>query len=53
MATPASTKPPADEKHRHRHTLYAAEASGLLLIAVVLLILCVVRYWQYINWSAR
>ena len=40
-------------KHRHRHSLYAAEASGLMVIAVLLLILSLVRYWQYINWSAR
>ena len=38
---------------RHRHATYASEASGLLLIAFVLLILTLVRYWQYIHWSLR
>jgi len=42
-----------DNAHRHRHAIYAAEASGLLLMAVVLLILTILRYWRYIPWSAR
>ena len=53
VATPVPSKPVAVDKHRHRHSLYAAEASGLLVIAVLLLILTLVRYWQYIRWSAR
>ncbi|MGA7686098.1 MAG: hypothetical protein WCC32_06330 [Terriglobales bacterium] len=55
MATPAPTpsKPAAEDKHRHRRAGYAAEASGLLVIALLLLILTVIRYWQYIRWSAR
>jgi len=47
------TKPVVEEKHRHRHTQYTAEASGLLVIAVLLLIIELVRYWQYIRWSAH
>ena len=50
---PAPSKTSAEERHSHRHTQYAAEASGLLVIAVLLLILELVRYWQYIYWSAR
>jgi hypothetical protein len=42
-----------DNKHQHRHSIYAAEATGLLLIAVLLLVLTIIRYWQYIPWSAR
>jgi len=58
MAAPAPSniepsKPPTEDKHRHQHTAYAAEASGLLVIAILLLILVVIRYWQYIPWSAR
>ncbi|MGA3195166.1 MAG: hypothetical protein ABSD39_09205 [Terriglobales bacterium] len=53
MAAPVPSKQIAEENHRHRHPLYAAEASGLLVIAVLLLILCLIRYWQYIPWSAR
>ena len=51
--TPTSPKPAADDKHEHHHAIYAAEATGLLLMAVLLLILTVIRYWQYIPWSAR
>jgi hypothetical protein len=57
---PVPSKPVADnerqdDKHRHqrRHSIYAAEATGLLLMAVLLLILTIVRYWRYIPWSAR
>jgi hypothetical protein len=53
VATPAPHKPAADDKHRHRHPIYAAEATGLLLMAMLLLILTIIRYWSYISWSAR
>lgn len=42
-----------DSKHSHRHHAYAAEATGLLLIGILLLILTVGRYWSYIHWSIR
>jgi hypothetical protein len=42
-----------DEPKHRRHALYASEATGLLLIAFVLLILTLVRYWRYIHWSLR
>jgi hypothetical protein len=44
--------PHPDSKHHH-HAIYAAEATGLLLMAVLLLILTIIRYWRYIPWSAR
>jgi hypothetical protein len=57
---PVSPKPVADDehqdnqhRHQHRHSIYAAEATGLLLMAVLLLILTIARYWQYIPWRAR
>jgi len=39
-------------KH-HRHAIYATETSGLLLIAFLLLVLTVIRYWHAIHWSVR
>ena len=56
--SPVPPKPVADHqhqdnKHQHRHSIYAAEATGLLLMAVLLLILTILRYWRYIPWSAR
>jgi hypothetical protein len=53
VATPVPQKPTSDDQHRHRHPTYAAEATGLLLMAILLLILTIIRYWSYIQWSAR
>ena len=53
VATPAPQKPVSGDKHQHRHPIYAAEATGLLVMAVLLLILIVIRYWSNIQWSAR
>jgi hypothetical protein len=47
------TKEHRDNEHQHRHSIYAAEATGLLLMAVLLLVLTIIRYWRYIPWSAR
>jgi hypothetical protein len=43
-----------DSAHRHqRHAVYATETSGLLLVALLLLVLIIVRYWHAIHWSVR
>jgi hypothetical protein len=42
-----SEKPLADSVHRH--PVYAAETTGLLIIAVVLLVLTLIRYWSSIH----
>lgn len=42
-----------DEHKRRRHAVYGSETTGLLLIAFVLLILTLVRYWRHIYWSLR
>ena len=39
-------------KH-HRHAVYASETTGLLLIAFLLLVLTLIRYWHNIHWSLR
>ncbi|HME34555.1 MAG TPA: hypothetical protein VKF84_04900 [Candidatus Sulfotelmatobacter sp.] len=41
-----------DHKHR-RHAVYASETTGLLLIAFLLLVLTLLRYWHDIHWSLR
>jgi hypothetical protein len=51
--SPAPPKPASDNKHQHHHSIYAAEATGLLIMAVLLLVLTIIRYWRYIPWSAR
>jgi hypothetical protein len=50
---PAADSEHQEDKHQHHHAIYAAEATGLLLMAVLLLILTLIRYWRYIPWSAR
>ena len=45
--------PPQDDHKHHRHAVYASETTGLLIIAFILLILIVVRYWHEIHWSLR
>jgi hypothetical protein len=39
-------------KHR-RHPIYATETFGLLLIAFLLLVLTLIRYWHAIHWGLR
>jgi hypothetical protein len=41
------------ESRRPKHHIYALETTGLLLIALMLLILTIIRYWHNINWSVR
>lgn len=41
-----------EQKH-HRHAVYASETTGLLLIAFLLLVLTLIRYWHEIHWSLR
>jgi hypothetical protein len=50
----AAPHPHDEAEHRHhRHAVYASETTGLLLIALVLLVLTLVRYWHEIHWSLR
>jgi hypothetical protein len=48
----ASDKPRRPDV-RHRHHIYATETTGLLIIAVVLLVLILIRYWSAILQSFR
>jgi hypothetical protein len=41
------------DHRQQRHAVYASETTGLLLIAVMLLILTLIRYWHNIHWSLR
>ncbi|HEV2468428.1 MAG TPA: hypothetical protein VGS78_04490 [Candidatus Sulfotelmatobacter sp.] len=51
MATPRSQNEPAPKAHRH--AVYASETTGLVVIALLLLILTLLRYWHDIHWSLR
>jgi hypothetical protein len=45
--------PPKDDRKPHRHAVYASEATGLLVIALLVLVIILVRYWHNIHWSLR
>ncbi|MGB7603692.1 MAG: hypothetical protein WBM24_25565 [Candidatus Sulfotelmatobacter sp.] len=43
-----------DSGHKQRRrAIYASETSGLLLIAFLVLIVTIIRYWHAIHWSMR
>jgi hypothetical protein len=42
-----------DSSGKHRRSIYATETAGLLLIALLLLVLTLVRYWHDFHWSWR
>jgi hypothetical protein len=48
-----AAKPEHESAHKHRRGVYATETVGLVLIALVLLIITLVRYWHNIHWSLR
>jgi hypothetical protein len=43
----------ASSEHHRTPQIYTLEATGLLVIAVLILILTLVRYWHHISWGAR
>jgi hypothetical protein len=48
-------RPPEHHAPAHHLTpqIYTLEATGLLVIAALILILTLVRYWHHLAWSAR
>jgi hypothetical protein len=52
MPSPAQPKSQLDHRHASHH-VYALETTGLLIIAVTLLGITLVRFWQAIHWSWR
>jgi len=52
-AGPQRQVDPSSGVKRQKTHIYSAEATGLLIIGLLILILTLVRYWHYINWSAR
>ncbi|HLV87174.1 MAG TPA: hypothetical protein VKV39_09380 [Candidatus Sulfotelmatobacter sp.] len=48
-----SSRIQGDSHQERRHATYAAETTGLLLIAFLLLALTLIRYWHGIHWSLR
>lgn len=50
---PAPQRQDDSSTKHHRHAVYASETTGLLLIAFLLLVLTLLRYWHDIHWSLR
>jgi hypothetical protein len=40
-------------KHSPKRPIYSLEATGLILISILIQVLILIRYWPYIAWSAR
>jgi hypothetical protein len=45
-------EPASPQRHPKPH-VYTLEATGLLVIALLILILTLARYWYHIPWIAR
>ena len=48
MTSPHPSKPGAQRQH-----VYALESTGVLIIALTLLTITLVRYWNAMHWSLR
>jgi hypothetical protein len=44
---------PAPSEHHRTPQVYTLEVTGLLIIAAMVLIITLIRYWHNIPWSAR
>jgi hypothetical protein len=52
-ATPPKPEPTDSPEPRSTLAIHRLEATGILVIAIVLLILTLVRYWRHIPWASR
>jgi len=50
---PTVGRPNHSPRKHQRHSLYATETTGLLLIAFLIFAITLVRYWHTIHWSLR
>ena len=52
--TRMAAEPTGDsDSKKPRRGILATETAGLLVIAFLILVLTIVRYWRYIHWSLR
>jgi hypothetical protein len=52
-AAPKRQPEPLPHKHHPVPEIYTLETTGLLVIAILILVLTLIRYWHHIPWSAR
>jgi hypothetical protein len=54
--SPPTAKTPLDSSSpgaHHKSRIYQREVTGLIVVAVLLLILTVLRFWHNLAWSLR
>jgi len=52
-ASPKRQPDPAEAEHHRTPKVGTLEATGLLIIAVLVLVLTLIRHWHNIHWSLR
>ena len=52
-ATSPKRQPEGPPEHHHVPQVYTLEATGLLVIAILILILTLIRSWHHIPWNWR
>ena len=52
-ATPPKPEPADSPQRRSTLSIHRLEATGILVIAILLLILTLIRYWRHIPWGAH
>jgi len=54
MSAAAPRRQPAKRAQRHSTPhIYTTETTGLLVIALLILIIMLARYWHFVHWSLR
>jgi len=54
MSAVAPKRQPAKKAQRHPAPhIYTTETTGLLVIALLILIIMLARYWHFVHWSLR
>lgn len=46
-------KPDPEKPHHEAPHIYTIEAKGLIVIALLILVITLARYWHHIPWGAR
>ncbi len=52
-ASPKRQPEPTEPRRHPIPEIYSVETTGLLVIAAIILVLTLIRYWHYIPWGAR
>jgi hypothetical protein len=53
MPASAPKRQPHPSEHHRTPQIYTLEATGLLVIAALILVVTLVRYWHHIAWGLR